>query len=77
MFRWNKYAENHQKPKRGEEHFQAVSFVHFSSNTHNSFLEDFSITLIDKTDRADPTKRDKYWKEVLKTVTLHGFNTVD
>ena len=46
--RWNNYKENNRKVKRGEEHMQPLVFEHFSSNDHNSFLEDCSITLIDK-----------------------------
>lgn len=37
---------------------QPLVFEYFSSNDHNRFLEDCGITLIDKTDRSDPTRRD-------------------
>ena len=40
------------------------------------FLEDFAITLIDKTDGADTTRRGEYWTRVLKTVSPYGLNTV-
>ena len=63
--RWNNYKENNRKAKRGEEHMQPLVFEHFSSNDHNGFLEDCSITLIDKTDGSDPTRREKYWRRVL------------
>ena len=46
-------------------------FEHFSSNDHNG------ITLIDKTDGSDPTRREEYWRRVLKTVTPYGLNTID
>ena len=69
--------ENSQKAKRGDEHMQPLVFKHFSSNDHNGFLEDCSITLIDKTDGSDPTRREEYWRRVLKTVTLYGLNTID
>ena len=36
---------------------QPLAFEHFSSNDHNGFLEDCSISLIDKTDGANPTRR--------------------
>ena len=39
-------------------------------------LEDFAITLIDKTDGADPTRRGEYWRRVLKTVSPCGLNAV-
>ena len=53
---------------------QPLVFEHFSSNDHSSFLEDCSITLIDKTHGSDPTRRE-YWRRVLKTVTPYGLNT--
>ena len=53
---------------------QPLVFEHFSSSDHNGFLEDCSITLIDKTDGAEPTGREEYWRGVLKTVTLYGLN---
>ena len=75
--RWNNYKENNRKAKRGEEHMQPLIFEHFSSNDHNGFLEDCSITLIDKTDGSDPTRREEYWRRVLKTVTPYGLNTIN
>ena len=44
-FRWSNYKENNPKAKRGEEHTQLLVFEHFSSNDHNGFLEDCTITL--------------------------------
>ena len=55
---------------------QLLVFEHFSSNDHNGFLEDFSIAFIDKTDGSNPTRREVYWRRVLKTVTPYGLNTV-
>ena len=75
--RWNNYNENNRKAKRREEHMQPLVFAHFSSNDHNSFLEDFSITLIDKSDGTDPTSREEYCRRLLKTVTQYGLNTID
>ena len=56
---------------------QPLVFEQFSSNDHNGFLEDCSITLIDKTNGADPTRREEYWRRVLKTVMPYGLNKVD
>ena len=56
---------------------QPLVLEHFSSNDHNDLLEDCSITFIDKTDGSDPTRREEYWKRVLKTVTPYGLNTID
>ena len=52
------------------------TFEHFASNGHNGFLEVCTITLIDKTDGADPTGREEYWRRVLKTALAYGLNTV-
>ena len=52
-------------------------FERFSSNDHIGFLEDCSIILNDKTDGSDPTRREEYWRRVLKTVTPYGLNTTD
>ena len=66
---WNNYQENNQKAKRGEEHMQPLVFEHFYSNC--------SITLIDKANGADPTRREEYWRRILKTVTPYGLNMID
>ena len=66
-YRWNNYKDNNRKAERG---------VHFASHGHNGFLEDYAITLIDKNDGADPTKREEYWRRVLKTVSPYGLNTI-
>ena len=55
---------------------QPLVFEHFSSNNHNGFLEDFSITHIDKTDGSDATRREEYWTRVPKTVIPYGLNTI-
>ena len=55
--RWNNYNENERKARREEKHMQPELFEHFAADNHNCFLTDFSITLIDKTDGSDPTRR--------------------
>ena len=52
---------------------QPLIFEYFSSNHHHSFLEDCSITLIDKTDHI---RREEYWKRVLKTVTRYFISSI-
>ena len=56
---------------------QTLVFKHFSSNDHHGFLEDYSITLTDKTDGSDPPKREEYWRRILKAVTPYRLNTID
>ena len=75
--RWNHYNQNNQKAKRGEKYLQPLLFEHFSSNDHNSFLEDCSITLIDKSDGSDRTRKEEYWRRVLKTVIPDELNVID
>ena len=41
------------------------------------FLNDISVTLIDKTDPTDPTKREDYWIHTLKTKAPLGLNVED
>ena len=53
---------------------QPLVFEHFSSNDYDDFLEDSSITLIDKTDGAHPNRREEYWRIVLETGTPYGLN---
>ena len=53
-----------------------IIFEHFASNRHNGFLEDCTITLIDKTDGTDATRKEEYRRKVLKTVSPYGLNTV-
>ena len=52
-------------------------FEHFSEEGHHSFLEDVSITLIEKTDPSNPLQRENYWRSTLKTMVPWGLNVED
>ena len=52
-------------------------FSHFSMAGHNGFLNDVSITFIDKTDPSDSLQREDYWRQTLKTMVLYGLNIED
>ena len=54
---------------------QPEVFEHFAADNHNCFLNGCSVRLIDKTDGTDPTRREEYWRKVLKTVAPFGLNT--
>ena len=41
-------------------------FSHFSMAGHDRFLNNVSITFIDKIDPSDPLRREDYWREILK-----------
>ena len=50
---------------------------HFLSPGRNEFLNDVSITFIDKTDLSDPLKREDYWRRTLKTMASFELNIED
>ena len=52
-------------------------FEHFSSEGHNSFLDDVSIIFIDKNDPNSPNKREHYWRHTLETMAPQGLNAED
>ena len=56
-----------------QEHF----LEHFNEKRRHGFLEDVSITFIDKADPSEPLKRENYWKNVLKTMAPLGHNIKD
>ena len=76
-FRWNNYKGNNRKFLRGQSCMQQHIYEHFSSEGHCSFLDEVSITFIDKTDPKDPNKREHYWRHTLKTMAPDGLNIED
>ena len=56
---------------------QEYLFTYFSMAGHGGFLNDVSITSIDKTDLSDLFRRKYYWRQTLKTVALYGLNIED
>ena len=56
-----------------EEHL----FKHFNSMRRNGFLNNISITFIDKTDGKNPKKREDYWRRTLETYSHFGPNVED
>ena len=50
---------------------------HFHLPGHSGFLNDVSITLINKTDHKDPTKREDYWIHYLQSKAPLGINVED
>ena len=73
-YRWNSYKSNSRKFDRKESCMQEHLDRHFSSPGHRGFLNDVSVTLIDKTDGSDPKKREEYWMKTLKTMAPCGLN---
>ena len=58
--RWNNYKRNDRKHQRSEPCMQENLFRHFSSPGHNGFLNDVSVTFIDKTDPSDHLKGEDF-----------------
>ena len=75
--RWNNYKSKSKSFTRGEKCIQEYLYNYFESEGHIEFLDDVSITLIDKTDGFNPTKRENYWMQTLKTYAPYGLNVVD
>ena len=72
--RWNNYKSKSRKFDRNEKCMQEYLYSQFESERHNGFLEIVSITLIEKTDGSDPTKREHFWMHTLKTLAPYGLN---
>ena len=53
---------------------QEYLYSHFESEGQNGFLEDVSVTLIDKTDGSELTKRETSCMHTLKTLAPYGLN---
>ena len=47
---------------------------HFLSEGHNGLIDDVEIVFIDKTDPSDPTRREEFWRNKLKTLAPYGLN---
>ena len=73
--RWNDYKESDRKLLRSEEIKQKSLHQHFLSEGHQSFEDEVSICVIDKTDPSDPHKKEYYWMRALKTISPFGLNT--
>ena len=58
--RWNNYKSESKKLEKGQNCMQQHFHEHFNSTGHTGFLNDVSITLIDKTDGLNPPKREYF-----------------
>ena len=73
-YRWNNCKDNNRKRLMGDELKQAGVFAHFQGLEHNGLLEDTEITF---TDPSDPTRREEFWIDTLKTRYRLGLNNID
>ena len=65
-YRWNNYRSNSRKHAYGISCMQERLYEHFCDSEHSGFLNDVSITFIDKKDPTNPLQRENYWKHTLK-----------
>ena len=74
--RWNNYKTDARKAASGNKEICKQKFLqnHFLQDDHHRFLEDVEVTLIDKTQTSDPTKKEYYWMRTLKTLFPDGLN---
>ena len=67
-YRRNNYKSNGRKFQHAEPCMQEYLFWHFSSPGHIRFLNDVSVTFIDKTEPSDPLKSERFWPETLMAI---------
>ena len=70
--RWNNYKGNDRKYLVGDPCMQEHIYEHFNREGHTAFLENVSLTFIDKTDLQNPEKKENYWIQTLKNMVLLG-----
>ena len=66
--RWNNFKFNDRKYLDRQPCFKIHIFEHFNIDGLSGFLENVSITFIDKTGSSDPEKRENCWNQALKTM---------
>ena len=74
---WNNYKCYSRKFDTKESCMQEHLYRHLNSPGHRGFLNDVSVTLIDKMDGSDHKKREDYWMKTLKTMAPYGLNIED
>ena len=71
------HSDTSRKYLRGEDHKQVDFFAHFQTAVHSGFINDTEIRFIDNTDPFDPTRREDFWVDTLKTRYPQGLNNSD
>ena len=72
--RWNNYKSESRKFIQEATCIQQHLFNHFCTSGHYGFLEDVSLTFIDKTDPSDPLKRKDFWRSTFNTMAPFALN---
>ena len=76
-YRWNNYKDNNRKSLRGEDHKQRSFFAHSQIAGRSGFINDTEIRFIDKTDPLDPTIREDFSIDTLKTRYPQDLNNIN
>ena len=74
--RWNNYKSNDRKYLNRQPCFQEHIFEYFNGDGRSGFLENVSITSIDKNNPSNPEKRENYWIQTLKTMVPWSLNVL-
>ena len=72
--RWNNYKSKDRKYQKIESCMQQHLFEHCNSEEHHCFLDEISITFIDKAGPSELLKKENYWRSILKTMAPWGLN---
>ena len=75
--RLNKYKDNARNFERREHCMQRHLYEPFNLPGHSEFLNDVSVTLIDKADPKNPTKQEDYSIHTFKTKAPPKLNVQD
>ena len=73
-FRWNNYKACQKTALSNRSHTQSYLHSHFLQENHDGLITDCDIVIIDKTDPAEPTVRENYWINRLRTMYPLGLN---
>ena len=73
-FRWNYYKNCQREAAQGDTPPQSFFHQQFLSEGHHGLVTNCEITLTDKTDSSDPTRREYFWIRLLKTYYRLGLN---
>ena len=72
--RWNNYKDNVRKFGMKVSCMQEHLYKNFQTEGHKGFLNEGSVTFIDRTDGKDQKKRERCWMRTLKTMELYELN---
>ena len=71
---WNNLKSKRTSFDRGEQRMQEHLYKHFECESHLGFRDEIPVILINKTDGSNPTKRETYWMQTLKTIAPYCLN---